>query len=118
MSDEATTEGLLFRVSNTALRAHCAERAGYHARRADEKEAEIPKLRESLEVVGKQGVNVAPKYANSVSRIDVDSAIEHVEHEIRAHRARAARFEWFASHLFAGDYSLSVSELNELELLP
>jgi hypothetical protein len=103
-------EGFKLRVTCTELMNHCMERAGYHAKRADTKEAELPSLRRSMEALTK-----SPQQINS--SYNLQDPIEQLETDISDHRSKCSTFTFFAEHLFEEDYTLHESDLVRLEFV-
>ncbi len=111
--------GLKLKVTSKELVDHCMKRAAYHTKRAGEKEAELPKLREALDCVKGQG-----RLPDSVShmnkggyRLDPDDPVQRLEGDITDHRNKSMVFTFFASHLFDEDYTLEENDLRRLEIL-
>ena len=114
-------EGLKLLVRSVELKTHCELRSEYHRKRADEKEAQLPKLRESLEVLRGSGLP-ATSYSNmnkgsQAYHLDPDDPIKDLEKDIQDHRNKSLVFEFFAGHLFDDDYTLKEDDLQRLELL-
>lgn len=113
-------EGLKFKVTRQELQVHLRARADYHSKRADTKEAEIPKLQQILETVAPQKAGLAQIVSNKSRQsynFDPEDQIENIRLDILSHRNTAAAFAWMADHLFDEDYELQESDLRRLELL-
>jgi len=113
--------GLKLKVTSKELRQHCLDRAGYHARRGNEKEAELPSLKEAVDRIKGAGGGLTPDSLARMSKggyhLDPDSPVESLENDIRDHRNKSLVFCFFAEHLFDEDYTLEESDLVRLEVL-
>ena len=101
---------ITYTFTGEELREHLVARAAYHKAKAEEKQAALPELEKSLEVVSKHKNN---SVMNSKSRyaFDADDPIEKLEEDIRDHSAKAHRFSLFAKHLPNEKYELTISQL-------
>jgi hypothetical protein len=117
-------EGFKLKITSSELKTHCSERALYHKQRADDKEQELPGLKEALaKVEAVTGANLDPKNLAHMNksaasyRMDVDEPVEALESDIKDHRNKALVFAFFSEHLFAEDYTLQEADLIRLEIL-
>ncbi len=111
-------EGLKIRVTHSELVAHCKERAAYHQRRADEKDAELPGLKDSMEKIKAGGAAVSVAHMNKSNyRLDTADVIESLENDIKDHRNKSLVFAFLAEHFFPEDYTLMETDLLRLEIL-
>lgn len=110
-------DGLKLKITVSELREHCIQRASYHRKRGDEKERELPNLREALGKLKQQGLNPPTMSYMNKGGIHENDPIEDLEREIRDHRNRALVFQFFAGHLFDDDYTLKEDDLVRLEIL-
>lgn len=116
-----TVEGLRFRVKAEELRTHCAAKALYHSERAADKLKAMPELLKSMEVINESIVakQSAARFSNKSSyAFDSESPAEELDKDIKKHQAKTAMFQWYAEHIFDGEYSLVAAELATLELVP
>jgi len=111
--------GLKVRMATTELAVHLRTRSEHHKQRANEKESQLPKLREAADAI-------RPKHAANVSNFgkgasayafDGDSAVEQVERDIADHRNKSVAFAFLSEHLFGQDYCLDQNDLISLEIL-
>ena len=117
-------EGFKLRVSHTELAAHCNKRAAHHVKRANEKEQELPALRDALERM-KGHAQTLPTSTQSGtgcggfvnSGYNVGDPVKDLQNDIREHRRKADTFTFFAEHLIADDYSLSEADAYHLEMV-
>ena len=108
--------GLQLKVTSQELSNHCASRAEYHRKRANEYRTELPKMKDSLEALKKQGLTPPTvSYMNKSGGYDRDP-IEDMEDKIREHANKALVFDFFSSHLFPEDYNLNENDLTRLEI--
>lgn len=113
-------EGLKFKMSNSELVLHLTARSKYHQQRADEKEAELPGLKETLDrlVPARQAASLQMmNKSRSTYGFDPDDPIEQLSTDIRNHRNSSLAFEFMASHLLDDDYTLTEADLKRLEIL-
>lgn len=110
--------GLKFRLTSKELAEHCTGRASYHRRKADEKSAELPGLKEAMERIK---ASAPAKDVSHMSKggylLDPSSAVDNLESDIRDHRNKALVFDFFAEHFFDEDYDLKEDDLVRLEIL-
>jgi hypothetical protein len=109
--------GFKIRMTSAEIHDHCRERASYHRRRADEKAAEVPKIRESMERLKAQGLAPAQLTHMTKSNYRSDDPAADLEADVREHRNKALVFDFFAGHLFDEDYTLERDDLVRLEIL-
>lgn len=109
------TVGLKFSVSYDELVKHCLERCDYHTTRAAEKEATLPKLKESFEYL-KSSQNSVLKMSNSYNSNPEDS-IAGLKADIVEHKSKAHAFKFFADHFYPTVYELSEADLTRLEFI-
>ena len=119
-------EGLKFKVPAAELRQHCTDRAAYHKTRAEQKSAEMPKLREALDALKNPGAaESTPEsiaFANKALRstgyhADPQDIVDKYEADIRDHRNKALLFGFYSEHFFDEDYTLMDRDLIHLEIL-
>jgi hypothetical protein len=113
-------EGFKLKVTSAELKIHCSERAVYHRKRADDKEAQLPELKRSIESLEKIGAATASSVSNMNKggyAMDRQDPVEALESDIKDHRNKALVFGWFAEHLFEEDYTLKEDDLFRLEIL-
>lgn len=98
-------------LTKEELSVHLRTRAMHHQERAEEKEKELPLLKETL-------AKFAPPKTISMknSYNTQDDAVEQAEKDIRKHKARAYNFRFFADHLGQDLYTLTLEEARTLEL--
>lgn len=113
-------EGFKLKVGTKELREHCLARSAYHARRGDEKQKELPQLRQTLETFKSSkpsGLsNMGGKNA-AMYDLDPDDAVKEAERDIQTHYNKSLVFSYFAEHLFQDDYILNEHDLVRLEIL-
>jgi hypothetical protein len=127
--------GLLFRVTAERLRAHCRDRAGYHERRATEKNAEVPAMEAAVEtltesidkikgftkdapvpqVSNKSMANYGFQGTDQVS--ELEQQIEKLRQDIKDHQNKSASFSFLADSLFEAEYALEWGDLGRLEIV-
>lgn len=115
----ATIEGFKLYFDTKDLKAMLLKRAEYHASRAATKEAELPKLRASLQTVRElpEELEVAAKFATS-SYNNQDNLAKDLEGQIRDHKRKTVAFRFYAQHLAAeGTYVLGAEEVARYELI-
>jgi len=115
-------EGLKIRLEPDELRAHCLSRAKYHTERADQKEKELPALRDALEKIKGGGGKAAESLARMSGKsgaynLDTESPVEDLENDIRDHRNKNLVFLFYADHFIPEDYVLMEADLVRLEIL-
>ncbi len=110
-------DGFKLRISSHELAEHCTNRAKYHRRRASEKEAELPKLREAITAIKSHAPAVGISNMTKGSSYRSDDPVGDLEHDINEHKNKAIVFDFFASHLFEEDYTLDEGDLTRLEML-
>lgn len=116
-------ERLLFVVTPDELKGHLISRSRYHDEQANLKEQQIPKLRESLELVRDAAKNnpfsTTSNYGKGSGsyQVDPEDTVEQVEKDVREHRIKSHRFDFLSKHLLNEDYQLTISELQQLELV-
>lgn len=119
--EECMITGFKLRVTSGELKTHLRERAAYHRRRADEKGAELPGLRDAMERLKKNAAGAATNLAHmnktSNYRMDPDDPVENLETDIKDHQNKAMVFEFYAEHLFDEDYTLDRNDLVSLEIV-
>ncbi len=111
-------EGFKVKVGFVELTEHCLARSRYHQRRAEEKEATLPDLKKTLEMV--RTSTVPSNYSNMSKggyNLDPDDPVTQLERDIETHRNKRLVFDFFASHLFNDDYTLEKDDLVKLEIL-
>jgi len=108
--------GFRIRVTSQELEEHFRERVCYHDGRAKTKGDELPTLREAFATIASNLASPNPMNSSSY-HMDPKSTIEQLERDIREHQNKAAKFRFFAEHLFNDDYDLTVAELGSLELV-
>jgi hypothetical protein len=106
---------LEFVFSGLEVRKQCFDRAEYHTKRAEEKEAGLPELKRSMELLVGNGQRVMATKSNY--NFDADTPIEKLEEDIRDHKEKAHRFTVFAHHLPEDSYSLSLEEMRLFEFI-
>jgi len=106
-----------FALTRDELVSHFRDRAMYHLKRAAEKDAALPKLKEALDAVMGDKLSRASLVSNK-SRYgsDIESEVQQLEQDIKNHRKSAAKFNWLADHA-SPDTSqvVSIDELNRFE---
>lgn len=112
-------DGFKLRMTSKELRIHCETRSQYHATRADEKTAGLPKLRESLETIKNNGITTTSVSTMNKGgyHLNTDDPIESLERDINDHRNKAILFKFFSEHLFDDDYILKEEDLARLEII-
>ena len=113
-------EGFKLKVASSELKTHCFGRAEYHRKRATEKEAELPKVKEAMEAIRRGGGHAAAgiTHMNKNSyNLDTTDVVENLENDIKDHKNKAMVFDFFGNHLFAEDYTLKEDDLIRLEIL-
>lgn len=112
-------EGLKFKVSSQELKSHLVDRAAHHRDKASEKEAIPDDIKKTIEAShGNRSIaNMVPTLAKSAYHANVSDSSGSLQRDIEDHQAKAAAFEFFASHLFDEDYTLREEELIRLELV-
>lgn len=112
-------ENLKFKVSSQELREHLRKRAEHHHGRARDKQASLPELKRTLESVqgNRAMANMATALSKSHYHMDPVEPVKDLERDIEDHQAKAAAFEFFASHLFDEDYTLREDDLIRLEFI-
>ncbi len=123
------TEGLKLLVTSKELKRHCQERAVHHKTRAEQKEGELPKLREAVDRIKQSAVQMmaAAQYPAGNSgatggmpsgyRLDSSDPVGDLEKSIGNHKDRSRMFVFYAEHWFDGDYTLTHHDLQYLEFL-
>lgn len=113
-------EGFKLKITSEELKSHCTERAAYHRNRAKTKEEQIPKLREAMEAIksnrNSQELAQMTKFGN-LSSYHTEDPVGDLEKDVTEHVNKSLVFEFFASHLFGEDYTLTESDLQRLEIL-
>lgn len=130
--------GLLFLVTAEKLKQHCEDRAAYHAKRAEEKQSEIPalqqtadSLQESIDKIkgftrdaaavpafsGKGTVSNSYGFDGGNQVAQLEAQIRALRDDIRNHANKAASFKFLADSLFPTDYALEWEDLSRLELV-
>ncbi len=115
-------DGLRIKVGHEELADHLRERAEHHRKRAAEKTAKLPKLREAMDEL-KAANNAAGQSlgqmskSNAIYASDPDSVVEKLEQDIKYHKNTALVFDYFASHLFPDVYNLAEADLKRLQIL-
>lgn len=99
-------KGLRFKLTASELKERLTKRAAHHTERANEKEAELPNLKSSLELL-----------LVLLHHLDPDEPVKELEQDIRHHRNSAVSFLYMAEHLFEEDYDLDENDLIRLEIL-
>jgi hypothetical protein len=114
-------EGLKIKVTSGELKEHLTMRAAHHRKRADDKEVELPQLRDALERIkaAPQATNISAmqKLTSNSYHVNPDDTISALENDIRDHRNKALVFDFFAGHLFEEDYVLQENDLIRLEVI-
>jgi len=114
-------EGFKIKLSPLELCKHLKDRAAYHQSRASEKEAAMPRLRESLETLKKSNVSLPSTHSNmsgkSAYNFDAEDPIDSLEKDIRDHKNKAVVFLFLSDHLFDEEYVLQEADLIRLEIL-
>lgn len=127
--------GLMFRVTAVRLREHLKARSEYHARRAAEKRAEVPKLQEHIKGVQESvdrvkgfrkdsGVPVSNYNKasggygfnpdNNLSALE--QQVDQLQSDVKGHEGKAATFAFLAESVFEAEYALTWADLVDLEL--
>ncbi len=116
---EKLVPGIKVRMTSIELCDHLKGRAAYHRRRRDEKQAELPKLKEAVTAIKAQPPAVAvSNFSKGGSyRFDGDDAVEQLEADIKQHNDKSVAFDFLAEHLFEQDYCLERGDLAALEIL-
>lgn len=103
-------EGLKVIVSTDEVRSMLLERAEYHSKRAVEKSAQLPKLREACEAI-QAGADRKFRGGNSTSYGDLENEVDRLEREIATHNEMIRGLKFTAEHLPpATDFELRVSD--------
>ncbi len=116
-------DGLRIKVGHEELADHLRERADYHRKRAADKTAKLPKLKEAMEELKAannttgQSAGQMSKFSNAIYSSDPDSVVEKLEQDIKYHKNTALVFDYFASHLFPDVYNLAEADLKRLQIL-
>lgn len=123
--------GLRFRFAHQELLTHLNERTEHHNKRAETKQAQLPKLKQMLEDIKNNRFNPseAPDpndedlcqtiatYNKSPYAFNSESPVEQLERDIAAHQKKARTFRLLAEHLFEEYYDLAESDLKQLEMV-
>jgi hypothetical protein len=112
-------EGLKFHFTGDDIIKHMQARSKHHAKRASEKEADLPKIKEAVEALGR---DAAPN--QELSKIYSGDPTQHIkrqlaEHEekIRDHKKKAFTFDILSRHILEGEtYVLTETDLARLEV--
>jgi hypothetical protein len=113
-------KGFDLHVTSEELSRLLKGRAEYHQRRAKDKEAELPNLRNLLERLkanpeDRMALTMIKSSAYNMREADPIGALEK---DIRNHKTRAVKFDFYANHLAPGAvYMLSSNEAASLELV-
>ncbi len=113
-------EGLKLRIPSSEIAAHCRDRAAHHRKRAEEKRAEVPGIKDALDrlkVAGAQPPANVATMSKGGYRLDSEDVVENLERDIRDHENKAMVFIYFAGRLFDEDYTLDETDLQRLEIL-
>lgn len=127
--------GLIFEVTADRLKKHLVDRSDYHAKRAEEKAAEIPnleKLAEDLQAATDRikGVTGGPAASVSVKSMSarsynfqgddeataLDKQIEALRNDVKDHQSKAATFRFLSESVWDAIYALTWEDLVRLEL--
>ena len=114
-------EGIKICVTSAELNHLMTDRADYHEQRANQKEAEIPKLEEAWEAIQRVAPNpsvamMSGKGSYSNSSSNLGDQIESIKTDIVSHRNKTILFRFLASHLFDDNYCLKEEDLVRLEI--
>ncbi len=113
--------GLKTRITSAELRSHMQARSAYHAKRRDEKQAQLPQLSDAVEKIkAQQPAQVVAQFNKSGSgnyKFDGDDAVESLKNDIENHNNKSIAFAFLADHLFDQDYCLERTDLLQLEIL-
>lgn len=109
-------DGFKLTIERGEMRLHLEDRARHHSLRADDKERELPSLKQSLATI--KGATAVGTISKSNYCLDTNDPVEKLEHDIAEHRAKAHYFTFAASHLGnADEFVLTDSELSRLEFV-
>jgi len=109
-------EGFKLKITSAELKKHCNERACYHMDRAADFKKELPKVRESMEALKKNGLAATVSQMSKGGGYEIDP-VDDMESKIRDHNNKSLVFKFFADHLFQEDYNLKEEDLVRLEVL-
>jgi len=112
-------EGFKLHIETAEMAKLLHARADYHTRRAATKEAELPQLKALLErIKANPEDRQALKAFNGSYATQEADPIGSLERDIRNHKARAVKFDFYATHLASNaTYVLDGGEASRLELL-
>ena len=140
MQDHGVLPGLYFRMDSARLAEHLKSRSAYHARRAEEKRAEVPRLEKLVKELGEsidavkglrgqpqQEVVRASNFAQAKTaggyRFDgsnevaaLDQQITQLLQDVKDHENRSKMFAVMAESLFETVYMLTWQDLAAIEL--
>lgn len=116
--EKKLVEGLKFKIESSELAKLMKERAAYHEGRAATKKEELPKLKESLEAIGKapSTTSVSNKFSNSSA--NVADMVDQIEGDIKAHENKCQSLRFLADHVVPNvAYILTENDLRSLEVV-
>jgi hypothetical protein len=110
-------EGFKLTVDREEMEVHLRNRSAYHSQRAEQKSAELPVLKQSLETIkGAAASGMMPTKSNYC--LNTDDPIEKLEYDIESHKAKAHYFRFAADHLgHSLEFVLNDAELARLEFV-
>jgi hypothetical protein len=111
-------DGFKIKITSSELKKHCQEKSAYHSKRAEEKNQELPTIKDALEKIKTIGPAQSVSHMNKGSyHLDPGDAVEQLETDIRDHHNKSLVFAFFAEHLFDEDYVLDETALIRLEII-
>ena len=110
-------DGFKLHIPTEDLARMLKGRVKYHLERAQQKEKELPELEAILKrTQPTKAQERAAKFSNYTTNVYHDP-VTSLKQEIRAHKVKAARFDFYSRHLAAGVYVLESRTAMELELV-
>lgn len=111
--------GFKLKIEASELRNLLVERVNYHRARAEQKQSELPQLKDAWERLKINNTENNNKFNNSTTAYHLsEDPTEQLEQDIKNHKQKANTFEFFANHLFMEEtYTLDDGELRKLEIV-
>lgn len=114
---ETVIKGFRLRVTSLELQNHCFKRSDYHKLRAEEKEIELPNIKEAFEKIQHHSLSTNISGKSAASYNFNEDSIECLEKDIKTHKEKVIIFKFYAEHLFNETYDLDENDLRRLEII-